>query len=191
MTYTIKQLLPMSVFIFSLSICFIYMNLNPMLLNMSIILTTEKLGNAAVAGMILSMYTVRGIIGGAIFGKVYKMADRLTIPLSLLVLDIGLGISNFFHNVFIMSLGCTVAGIGFFTVFPAILMEAGRKASLAASAMVSAMILGAINFGGFFIGLLAELLGNTSPRLPILAGTVIILTISLSWEILVISRKKV
>lgn len=188
-----KSKLPDIVFILSLAICFIYMNVNAMILNMSTIITTEKIGNAALAGTILSMYTVGGIIGGFIFGKMYKMAGKMTIPLSIMILSLGLGISNFSHSVIMITIGCTIAGVGFFVIFPAILMEAGQKVSVSASAMVSAMILGSINLGGFlssfYIGLLAMVFGRTSPRLPILAATVITFLISVSWGIVMKSKK--
>lgn len=188
-----KSKLPAIVFILSLAICFIYMNVNAMILNMSTIITTEKIGNAALAGTILSMYTVGGIIGGFIFGKMYKMAGKMTIPLSIMILSLGLGISNFSHSVIMITIGCTIAGVGFFVIFPAILMEAGQKVSVSASAMVSAMILGSINLGGFlssfYIGLLEMVFGSTSPRLPILAATVITFLISVSWGIVMKSKK--
>ncbi len=133
-----KAKLPISVYIISLSTILVYTNLNPMLLNMSTILTTENIGNAVVAGTVLSMYTVGGIIGGFIFGKLYKLL-------------------NFSHSVPMMIVGATVAGIGFFNMFPAVLMEVGHQAPVSVSAMSAAFILSAINLGGFlssfYIGL--------------------------------------
>lgn len=190
-----KVKIPVSVFVLSISLCFVYMNLNPLLLNMSTIIISEQLGNAAVAGTVLSMYTVGGIVGGAIFSGFFKIAGKMTIPLALIILGFGLGISNFAHSIFMLIIGCTIAGIGFFIIFPAILMEVGQKVSLAASAMVSAMILASINLGGFlssfYIVFLNTVFNNNAPRLPILIGAIVILLVAIVCVVVTIGKKPV
>ncbi len=190
---TAKVKIPAGVYVYSLATVFIYMNLNPMLLNMSTIITVENIGNAAVAGTILSMYTVGGILGGAIFGKVFKLTGKMTIPVAILLIGLGLGITNFSHSVLWMIVGCTIAGIGFFIMFPAVMMEAGQKVTMAASAMASAMILGSINLGGFissfYLGLLARLFHNQSPRFPIFIGMLIMFLAAVVWAALMILKK--
>ena len=144
-----KIKLPAAVFGISASLGFIYMILNPLLLNMSTILIQDQFGDAAVAGTILSMYTVGGIL----------------------------------------------AGISFFIIFPAVVMEVGHRVSRAASAMASAIVLSAINLGGFlssfYIGILSNATGNTSARLPIFAGMVMALGIGVVWGLVVRGDKTV
>ena len=54
----------------------------PLLVNMSTIIITDNLGDAASAGVVLSMFTVGGMIAGAIFGKVYQWATALPFQLA-------------------------------------------------------------------------------------------------------------
>ncbi len=189
-----KSKLPVGAVLLALFIAFVYMNVNPLLLNMSSILSAENIGNSAVAGTILAMYTVGGIAGGAIFGKAYKYLNRLTIPVSLLILSLGLGICNFAHSISFFIAGSIIAGIGFFMLFPAVLMAAGKITSVSSSSIVSAMILSGINLGGFlssfYIGFISSVLKNTSPRLPILSGTMIIFFISFLWGAFALFKNK-
>lgn len=188
-----KAKLPISVYIISLSTILVYTNLNPMLLNMSTILTTENIGNAAVAGTVLSMYTFGGIIGGFMFGKVYKLLGRMTISTTIVIISAGLGIIYFSHSVPMMIVGATVAGIGFFNMFPAVLMEVGHRAPVSASAMAAAFILSAINLGGFlssfYIGLISAVSGSEAPRLPIQTGAVVVLVIAAAWLVFEMKEK--
>jgi predicted MFS family arabinose efflux permease len=185
-----KSKMPNSVYFISAATIFIYMNLSTILLNMSTIITTEKTGNAATAGTVLSMYTVGGIFAGSIFGKYFKFFGKMTNPSALVLISIGLGIVYFVRTIPLMIVGCTVAGIGFFILFPALLMDAGHRVSLAASAMVSAMIFSSINLGGFlasvYIGSLSQLFSNPSPRLPILVGMVVMFLGSIVWGSIII-----
>ena len=185
-----KVKMPVSVYFISLATIFIYMNLNTMLLNMSTILTTENIGNAATAGTVLSMYTVGGILGGTLFGKYFQFFGKMTNPSALVVMGIGLGIISFAVTVPMMIVGCAVAGIGFFILFPALLMDAGQRVSLTASAMVSAMIFSSINFGGFlasvYIGFLSQLFSSTSPRLSIAVSMAVMFIAAAIWGLITV-----
>ncbi|MCA9919574.1 MAG: MFS transporter [Anaerolineales bacterium] len=185
-----KVKMPVSVYFISLATIFIYMNLNTMLLNMSTILTTENIGNAATAGTVLSMYTVGGILGGTLFGKYFQFFGKMTNPSALVVMGIGLGIISFAVTVPMMIVGCAVAGIGFFILFPALLMDAGQRVSLTASAMVSAMIFSSINFGGFlaslYIGFLSQLFSSSSPRLPIAVSMAVMFIAAVIWRVITV-----
>lgn len=189
-----KVKLPISVYVISISMILVYMNLNPMLLNMSTIITSENIGNATSAGTVLSMYTIGGIVGGIIFGKVYQLLGRLTIPVSMVTIALGLLIINFSGTVMMMIIGATIAGIGFFNMFPAKIMEASHKADKSASTMVSAFILSAINVGGFvasfYIGVIGKVSGSDAPRLPILTGMIVIIIIAVIWLLYGLKEKK-
>lgn len=185
-----KVKMPVSIYFISLATVFIYMNLNTMLLNMSTIITTENIGNAATAGTVLSMYTVGGILGGTVFGKYFKLFGKMTNSSALVVMGIGLGIIYFAGTIPMMIVGCSIAGIGFFILFPALLMDAGQRVSLVASAMVSAMIFSSINLGGFlaslYIGFLSQLFSSPSPRLPIAVSMAVMFMAAAIWGLIVV-----
>lgn len=189
-----KVKLPLSVYVISLSMILVYMNLNPMLLNMSTILTSESIGNATAAGTILSMYTIGGIVGGFIFGKLYALLGRMTIPVSMVIIASGLLIINLSSSFMIMIIGATMAGIGFFNLFPAKIMEASNRANKSASTMVSAFVLSAINIGGFlssfYVGMIGQVAGNDGPRLPIQTGMIVIVVMAIIWTIFGLMKRQ-
>ena len=185
-----KARIPLSVYFISAATIFIYMNLSTILLNMSSIIITENIGNAATAGTVLSMYTVGGILGGSIFGRYFKMFGKMTNPSALALMGIGLGIVYFVGGVPLLIVGGVVTGVGFFILFPGLLMDAGYRVALTASAMVSAMVFSSINFGGFlaslYIGFLGQLFANPDPRLPVLVATIAMLALAVVWGVIVL-----
>lgn len=184
-----KAKMPVSIYFIAGATIFIYMNLNTLLLNMSTIITTENIGNTATAGTILALYTVGGILGGSIFGKYFKFFGKMTHPSALMLMGTGLGIVYFVNTVPLMVVGSIVTGIGFFILFPAILMDAGHRVPVAASTMVTAIVFSSINFGGFlsslYIGTLSQLFSNPSPRLPTLVSMVVMFTVAIIWGMII------
>lgn len=180
-----SQSLPPAVFLFALFIGFIFMNVNVLLLNMSTIIITENMGSADRAGMILSMYTVGGILSGAAFGKVYAALRRFAVPVSVLSVTTGLGFCYLAHDSLAMTIGCFITGLGFFILFPTIMLEAGRKSAVAASASVSALVLSSINLGGFlssfYIGCMGLFTKAISPRLPLILGAAVTFMAAVMW----------
>ncbi len=163
----------------------IFLLVNAMILNMSTILISENIGTAAAAGTILSMYTVGGIIGGALFAGVYKITGKFTIPIALLFLGVSFTIVNYSQSIIMMTIGCTLLGVALFIIWPAVIIEVGHISPLNASAMGSAIILAVTNFCGFlssfYIGLVNQITGDSSARLPIFVGMVTIFFITIVW----------
>lgn len=190
-----KVKIPVSVFVYAVAYGLIYMVINSMLLNLSTILISEKIGNATLAGFMMSIYTVGGIVAGAMFGPVMKITGRMTIPLFLLLLALALGFINFSHTITAMILGAFVLGMALFTVWPAVNIEVGRVSPPSIIALCSAMMFGAANLGGFlstiYIRYLARISGNPSARLPIFAGMMLAIVIAMAWAgtVLVRTRK--
>lgn len=188
----IKVKMPISVYLLSAATIFFYMNQSTTLLTMSTIITTENIGNATTAGTVLALYTVGGILGGSIFGKYFQLFGKMTNPSALVLMSLGWGIVYFAGTIPLIIIGCMIAGIGFFILYPGLVLDAGHRVPVAASAMVSAMILSSINFGGFlaslYIGLLSQLFSNPSPRLPTLVSMAALLIGAVIWGAITISR---
>lgn len=163
--------------VYFISILFgIAMMLNyPLLVNMSTIIITDNLGDAASAGFVLSMFTVGGMIAGAIFGKVYQMATRFTIGIGLAVTAIGAGLVNYAGNLMVLTLGMTIVGVGFGTLMPAVMMILGNIVSPTSFAAASGVLMAFMNLGGFistyYIAFLATI--NSAIRFPIFVAMVI------------------
>lgn len=146
----------------------------PLLVNMSTIIITDNLGGAASAGVVLSMFTVGGMVAGAIFGKVYQLATRFTISIGLLIMAAGSGFVYYATNLLSLTIGATLVGIGFGLLMPSVMMIIGAMVAPAAFAAASGILMAVMNLGGFlstyYIGLLSNI--NPAVRFPIFVAMI-------------------
>ncbi|MGB9841009.1 MFS transporter, partial [Thermovenabulum sp.] len=147
----------------------------PMLVNMSTIIITGNLGDAASAGVVLSMFTVGGMIGGAVFGKLHQYIKLNVIPLSLIIISLGMGSVFYASSLIMLTVGSTLVGFGFSILMPAVMMIIGSIVPPAAFASASGMLMAFMNLGGFvstyYIALLLNI--NNYIRFPIFVAMVV------------------
>ena len=171
----------------------IFLLFYPFLLNLSSILVEEGIGTTATAGIISALYTVGGAIAGLIFGSVFKVCKRFTIPLSWLLVVISFFLGAFSHSVIGLTLASFLSGIGFFVAWPACNMKFSEMLTpegvgLAAGIFVTVM--GVCMFlCAPWIGLLAQITGDASLRLPIIVGAVGGTVLCVIWSIIEMVRK--
>ncbi len=184
---TLKTKLPARVFIITAAFCLLFMLMYPMLLNMSSIVIQENLGSVAVVGTIQSMFSIGGMAAGFLFGKIYKVSGKHVIPIGLSLLVASLMICSFARNVFLLMLSVFLAGLSIHWIMPACLMDFSRSIAPHHIPLASSLFVAGLNAGGFlsapFIGLVASVSGNASPRLPILTGLIGTGLIALLWTI--------
>jgi len=175
-----KARIPPMVWIISLLCGFIQMIDGPMLLNMSTIIISSNLGTAASAGVVLSMFTVGGMIGGALFGKLFQMTGRFILAIGVGIVGIGLGVVNYADSLLLLGTGTTIIGVGLFIFIPGCMMEIGKHAAPAAIAMATGIFMALANIGLFlapyYMAALAQITGNNDTRFPILTGMILALT---------------
>ncbi len=87
--------------------------------NVAIQVVGENLGNAASAGLALTVFTGGGLLGGLVFGKTMQTLKQFTIPLGWLVTGIGMSLVAGVHDFRVLLAGCFIGGIGFSTTCPA------------------------------------------------------------------------
>jgi MFS family permease len=187
-----KVKMPVGVYIISFLVAFNTVLLTPMLLNMSTIIITDKLGNAANAGVVLSSFTVGGMVGGAIFGNVNKIIGRFALGVGLIIGGIGLAIVYFAHSLMLLTIGALIIGIGAFTVIPAAMMTLGKIVPPAGFGTASGILMAFLNLGGFispfYMSLLVSVSGRTDVRFPVLFGC--LAAVLLGAIVLVVTKLK-
>jgi len=162
-----KAKMPGSVYLISLLFGLAMMLNYPMMVNMSTIIITGNLGNAASAGAVLSMFTVGGMVAGVLFGKVYQKATRFTIPIGLGIIAIGMGLVNFANNLAIITAGATTVGFGFSLVMPAVMMMLGMIVPPQAFAIATAILMAVMNGFAFLSTYYVAIIGSVIGRQPI------------------------
>ncbi|MGB9814228.1 MAG: MFS transporter [Thermovenabulum sp.] len=171
----VKMKMPAAVYFISILFGIVMMLNYPMLVNMSTIIITGNLGDAASAGFVLSMFTVGGMVAGAIFGKLYQKATRFTISIGLAILSVGMGCVNYANSLMMLTVGAALVGMGFGIVMPAVMMIIGMIVPPEGFAAASGILMAIMNVGGFistyYIALLLNI--NDSIRFPIFIAMVI------------------
>lgn len=185
--------IPFSVYIISLVYGLMFMMFYPLLLNSSTIMISEGIGTAATAGTIASMYTVGGVIAGLIFGPASKVLKKFTIPCFLCVYVAGVACGAFGSSAVLYMAGACLGGIAIFTIWPAVMMDFGKVVPPDRIGFASGIFTMMLNLGAFasayYVGLIANVFGNDSPRLPITVGVVGIAVVGVLWALFCIAKK--
>lgn len=180
-----KVKMPGGVYLLSTVFGIFFMLMYPMLLNMSTIIISSGLGNAAAAGTVLSMFTVGGMISGALFGKVFQIFKKYCIPVGVLTATIGVAFVNYSNSLLILTIGCFIVGFGLSILMPAIFMDIGTMVSPAGFAMASGILMAFMNIGGFistfYMQMIASATGNDSPKFPIFITMICYAIIAVVW----------
>ena len=165
----------------------------PVLLNMSSVCANENIGGATVAGILLALYTVGNCIGGFIFEPLHRFAGKLVVPIGLVFWILGTACFAFGHNVPLIIIGVLLSGTAVQTVWPGTVNTYSEYVPKNKQSMAVAIFVSGMNIGCFlttyFIGAVANITGDSNPRLPIFYGFFIVLIFGAVWAVVEAIRK--
>ena len=165
----------------------------PVLLNMSSVCANENIGGATVAGILLALYTVGNCIGGFIFEPLHRFAGKLVVPIGLVFWILGTACFAFGHSVPLIIIGVLLSGTAVQTVWPGTVNTYSEYVPKNKQSMAVAIFVSGMNIGCFlttyFIGAVANITGDTNPRLPIFYGFFIVLIFGAVWAVVEAIRK--
>ncbi|MBP2134221.1 MFS family permease [Methanomicrobium sp. W14] len=174
-----KVKVPAGVWMISIAFGIALLLLYPVLLNMSSFMTENSLGDSTVAGIVLSFYTIGGMIAGALFGSLStrSITRRYIISIALFCMAAGLGLVFYGGNVVIVALGIAVTGAGFSIMYPGVLMIIGVMANpevVAKSTSIMTVCMGVFAFlSGYWIDFIGNITGDAI-AMPLFAGMVLL-----------------
>ncbi|WKY44202.1 MFS transporter [Eubacteriaceae bacterium ES2] len=132
----------------------------PLLMGMSSFLVLKELGDATVAAVVLSFFTVGGMIAGAIFSTVFKVAKRFTIAVALLTLALGFVLVLYTGSFILVTIGTALVGVGFSLLMPAVFMIVGMLADPPSIPICSSVVLAVMNAFAFVSTYWIQMIGN-------------------------------
>ncbi|OAA93924.1 MFS transporter [Clostridium coskatii] len=165
-----KVKMPAYVYIWSSIYGILMLLVYPMLTGMSSLVLTNHYGNAAGAGVALTMFTVGGMIAGAVFGAAFRMLSRFTIPIGVVLTAVGFIFFAYGTNLILFIIGATIVGIGFSLSGTAIMMQVGRAVPASGTAVAMSIVMAFMSIGGFVSGFvfafIEKIFNITSLRFP-------------------------
>jgi MFS family permease len=171
-----KIKIPTAVYVWSIIILGYTILLYPMLTGMSSLVINNNLGTAAAAAVVLTMFTVGGMISGAVFGKVYRIATRFTFAIGLIIHAIGYIFLICGNSLMAFTIGSTIVGIGYILGFTAILMSVGTLVTPSATTFAMSLVMAFMSIGGFisgfFFSYIERIFNITSMRFPFTLGAI-------------------
>ena len=123
--------------------------LYPLLSGISTYLVELNLGDASVAGMMLSLYTGSGIVTNLCLKQLQKTFKAYVLPFFLLLPAIGLTLVLFTHNIILVAIGVFISGMGFITFSSTVQLYAGAICDENTIVKVSPYLLAMTQFGVF------------------------------------------
>ncbi len=147
----------------------------PLLMGMSSLLEDIGAGSTAAA-LVLSFFTVGGMIGGAIFGPSYKILKRYIVPVGLLLMTVAGAMVIYTGNYILITIGMTLCGIGFSYLMPSVFMIIGMSVQPQAVPMASSILLAVMNLFAFLYtfwsGMITNITGDAI-LMPMFVGMII------------------
>lgn len=117
----------------------------PIAIVMSGFLLKTNLGGPAVAGMVLSVFTLGGMFGGLVYGTLYKALKKYIMAYGLLIGAIGYALAAYSGNLIFVTIGSALVGASLSTVLPAAYGIVGMISSPQEVAFGTSFLLAAIN----------------------------------------------
>ncbi|WP_371381097.1 MFS transporter [Sporomusa aerivorans] len=171
-----KAPLPGSVYVMEGAVFLYNMLIFAFFTNVAIQVVGEKLGNAASAGVALTVFTGGGLVGGLIFGKIMQSLKNITIPAGWLITGAGMALIASAHDFTLLLAGCFIGGIGFSTTCPAFFVSLSVLAPPSRVAFSLALASALSGIGQFAAPFVFEAIsgqfGQAPGRFPLLVSAV-------------------
>lgn len=131
-------------------------------MNISMFVSEESLGDAALTGILSSVYTAGGFIAGFIFGKLMKICRNYTLGTGILFAAAGMYMIFFTHSLVIVFIGAFLLGTALSVVNPRFNVMVSEVASPKSMALSLAVLMALMNLGQFAAPIVFNILGDVT-----------------------------
>lgn len=140
-------------------------------INIAIQVVGENLGNAASAGLAITIFTVGGLLTGLVFGKIAQRLKGMTMPVGWVLTGLGMAIISGVYDFNLLLMGCFVGGVGFTVVCPAFFTDlsvASPPSRVAFSISLACVLAGIGQFvAPYFFDVISGVFAQGPGRFPI------------------------
>lgn len=129
-------------------------------MNISMFMNEEKLGDAALTGLLSSVYTSGGFVAGLIFGRLAKICKNYTLGTGMLFAATGMFMIFITHDFAILFIGAFLLGTALSVVNPRFNIMVSQVATPKSLALSLAVLMAMLNLGQFAAPIVFNTLGN-------------------------------
>ena len=144
-----KEKIPHSCYGFLILLFLGIMSMTPAIINCSVLMSERGFGDAALAGIVSSFYTVGGVAAGFAFGPAFGKVGKWLIPFGYTGCALACLLVVLSGDVFMLMLALFLASFFFVQVRPSIYKIVGTSVSPAQSAAVIGAAAAIYNLGNF------------------------------------------
>lgn len=177
---SLGSLLKGRLMIYALLVLFSMMIMQTVIVKISGLILNAGYGKIADGSIALAILGVANMIGGTLYGRLFKLIHRLILPVGLFVAALGLFALAHSNSLILTYTLTAVAGLSTSLVGPYLFAESAEIAGKGNETLASSVLIVGINIGVFLtpyalLGL-SRLIGNDQPA-PILVAVSIVLAI--------------
>ena len=151
--------------------------------NVALQVVGENLGNAASAGVALTVFTGGGLVSGLLFGKIMQALKGYTIAVGWLLTGAGMALVSGTHDFTLLLAGCFIGGLGFSVTCPAFFVTLSVLSPPARVAFSIALASALSGIGQFTAPFVFEVItgyfGQGPGRFPLLVSAVAFVAVGL------------
>lgn len=164
---------------------------SPTMMNFSTLMATNIPGEdpttvAGIAGTLLSVFVLAGVVSSVLMDKLVKALGKFTGAGALVITLIGNVIIANANSVPMFTIGILVFGFGWCLVIPIVNLECGNVTNKAGLAMVASLVMVAMNLGNFvasyYMGAVFSVIG-VNPSMCLIVDSVTFGVLAIAWAV--------
>ncbi|MFZ7121205.1 MAG: MFS transporter [Eubacteriaceae bacterium] len=190
---TSKDKIPAAVWGIALGMGILMLLMMPVSLNISLIIESGGMGNAATAGFALTMNTVGGVLAGLIFGQIFKKAKAFTLSIGTALIAIGFACVFYASTITMIIVGLFISGFGVSLVMPNLMMLVGNIMPANASTKGFALMNVFSGVAGFlssiFSAWLMSIFNTVNPKFSVAVAVICFAAFAVVYTLVIIIKK--
>lgn len=137
------------------------------MLNLALMYVQKKIGTPTQASTMISFWSICQLIGGILFGKLYKKLGKNTLPLGLLVFGLTLALVGFANNQIVIGALMLINGTLGGLVIPYVYTRIAELSNVKTAPFNNAIALIGSNLSAFLSPYIGKILGGASAAMAL------------------------
>lgn len=161
--------------------------------NISVVIQADKLGNATEAGLAISIFTFGTLIAGFLFGKIKHKLPTMYLPLAVLMTGVGMAICYYSPTLTMILIGSVFGGFAMGIGIPGVFTRVSELTPVGAPSNVGLVVAGQ-GIGGilgpFGFQVIQNIFNQDIGRFPLAVSAIGLVALAIIWAISVMKPKR-